>query len=195
MPAIQCSIAGCDYVTPDVGENLVITLITTHALQHQQPAAPTAQATGPARQKAPRIDRPTISRGTSQEDWNTFIRKWSLFKNGTDIPQNQLTTQLWQCCDNELESDLFKDVPDISTCTEERLLADIKQLAVITVSTSVRQKELLAMKQDHGQPIRSYAAQAKGKAQTCALSKACRCGECCRLHRRYGETCCHFWTG
>ena len=176
MPVVKCPL--CEFLTPDVGEGLAGTVLTTHALLHQQQqVAPTAAPpAGVQKQKPPRLDRPTIARGTSQEEWNTFTRKWTLFKNGTDIPPNQLTTQLWQCCDKQLEDDVFKDMTDISTCTEDQLLQVIKQLSVITVSTCVRQKELLSMKQDHGQPVRSYSAQTKGKAQTCSFSKACQCG-------------------
>ena len=57
--------------------------------------------------------------------------------------------------------------------TEETLLLSIKKLAVISVAASVRRAELLALKQDHGQGIRSFAAQAKGKAQTCSFIKRC----------------------
>ncbi len=180
MPEVKCPL--CEFKTPDYSEALACTVLDTHAVWHKEQAAlaaaaPATQATQAVfKQKPLRLDRPTIARGTSQEEWNTFTRKWNLFKNGTDIPPNQLTTQLWQCCDKQLEDDVFKDMSDISTATETDLLAVIKNLSVITVSTSVRQKELLSMKQDHGQPIRSYAAQLKGKAQTCSFSKVCPCG-------------------
>ena len=105
-------------------------------------------------------------------------RKWEIFKNSTTIPQEQLSTQLWQCCDEELTSELFRDTPNISTIGEEDLLARIKQLAVLSVATCVRKTELFSMRQDRGQPIRSFAAKVKGKAHTCAFSKPCATATC-----------------
>ena len=90
-----------------------------------------------------------------------------------DIPNTQLTTHLWQCCQPDLENELFKDVPDIATASEQSLLESIKRLAVISVAASVRRTEFLALHQDHGQPIRSFAAKVKGKANTCAFHKNC----------------------
>ena len=174
MPAISCPL--CEFQTADVGEDLANTILSTHALSHR--AAPATPAPTDARRlKAPQLDRPKISRGTSPEEWNTFTQKWGIFKNGSDIPPNQLTAQLLQCCDKELEDDVLKDMSDIPTATEAELLQVIKNLAVISMSTSVRQNELIALKQDHGQPIRSYSAQLKGKARTCSLFKACGCGQ------------------
>ena len=57
-------------------------------------------------------------------------------------------------------------------------MASIKRLAVISTATSVRKKELLTLRQDHGQPIRSFAARVKGKAQVCAFSKQCTADGC-----------------
>ena len=57
----------------------------------------------------------------------------------------------------------------------QNLMAAMKRLAVISTATSVRKTELLTMRQDHGQPIRSFAAQVKGKAQVCNFTKNCRC--------------------
>ena len=80
---------------------------------------------------------------------------------------------MWQCCDQDLEAELFKDVQDIGGTNERSLLDSIKKLAVISIAASVRRAEFLALHQDHGQPVRSFAARVKGKAQTCAFHKNC----------------------
>ena len=69
-------------------------------------------------------------------------------------------------------------VEEIENIDEETLLASIERLAVISTATSVRKTELLTLRQDHGQPIRSFAARVKGKAQVCALSKQCTADGC-----------------
>ena len=81
---------------------------------------------------------------------------------------------------------MLKDMPDIPTVTEAGLLQIIKSLAVISMSTSVPQNDLIVLKQDHSQLIRLYSAHLKGKAWTCSLFKTCDCEG--RLHQinRYG---------
>ena len=171
MPVINCPI--CEYHTDDINAVAAAAQLNIHALTHSAGARPPSD-----KQKPPRIDRPSVTRGTTEEEWNTFTKKWSLFKRGTDIPASQITTQLWKCCDNELEDDLFKDINNIDTVSEDQLLAAIRRLAVISTATSIRKTELLSLKQDHGQPIRSFAAQVKGKAQVCAFAKECPSEDC-----------------
>ena len=168
MAGVQCPFPDCTYETGSTDVGLSTAQLNIHALTHAQ-----ARSTVDVRQKPPKIDRPTIDRGMSEEDWNLFVKKWSLFKNGTNIPAGQVTTQLWQCCERQLEADLFQEENDITIISEESLLKSIKRLAVIKVAASGRRAKLLSLKQDHGQAVRSFAAQVKGKAQTCAFSKIC----------------------
>ena len=169
---IHCPIPGCDFTIAETVEAvLAAAQLNLHALTHTH--ATSTNPAQPTKQKPPKISRPSITKDTTEEDWNTFVKKWNLFKNGTDIPTTQVTTHLWQCCDPDLEAELFKDVQDIATITEADLLNSIKRLAVISIAASVRRAEFLSLHQDHGQPIRSFAAKVKGKAQTCAFHKDC----------------------
>ena len=176
MPAVPCSHPGCGYTTGDLDKDIVVELLKTHRLTHE-PAAP--QSTVDAnRQKPPKLTRPSITKGISEEEWFTVCRKWEIFKNSTTIAQDELSTHLWQCCDEELTSELFRDTPDICTIGEEDLLARIKQLAVLSVATCDRKTELFSMRQDRGQPISSFAAKVNRKAHTCAFSKPCATPTC-----------------
>ena len=82
-----------------------------------------------------------------------------------------MTTHLWQCCDPDLEAKFFKDIHDIATFKEASLLVLIKKLAVISIAASVCRTKFLSLHQDHGQPVMSFAAKVKGKAQTCSFNK------------------------
>lgn len=95
------------------------------------------------KQRPPKIDRPVIRKDTSEEDWNTFVKKWNLFKRVTDIHNAQMTTHLWQCCNPDLGVELFKDIQDIATTTDASLLDSIKKLAVVSIAASVRRTEFL----------------------------------------------------
>ena len=174
MPNVKCSITGCNFSTGENDAAIVVELLKLHALGH----AATAPAPDANRQKPPKLNRPTIVKGLSEEEWNTVSKKWEIFKSSTNIPAAQVSTQLWQCCDEELTSELFRDVPDISTISEDNLLKSIKQLAVLSVAACVRKTELFSMRQDRGQPIRSFAANVRGKAHTCSFSKKCGTPTC-----------------
>ena len=88
MPEINCPFPPCEYKTDDIEAVLAAAQLIIHAITHN----PASQMNNLNRQQPPKIDRPPISRGTTEEEWITFSRKWMLFKNGTNIPQTQLTT-------------------------------------------------------------------------------------------------------
>ena len=166
MPVVPCTAEGCTFQTGDFSDNIVTEQLRIHGLSHNTtPATPavTAPVTN-TRQKPPKLNRPTISRGTTEEEWSIVKRKWSIYKTTMNIPTNEVATQLWQCCDEDLTSDIFRDIPDISSISEENLLQAIKRLAVVSVATTVRKTELLSLRQDRGQPIRLFAAKVKGYA-------------------------------
>ena len=180
MPVVPCPAEGCNFQTEDFEASIAVELLKIHALSHTATqAAPGAAATTHVdRQKPPKLYRPSISRGTTEEEWSIIIRKWSIYKTTTNIPADQVATHLWQCCDDELTSDIFRDVSDIASISEDDLLEAIKRLAVVSVATTVRKTELLSLRQDHGQPIRLFAAKVKGKAHTCDFKKACSATGC-----------------
>ena len=127
MVIVGCPIDGCPYQMEDSEVAVVAALLNLHAAAHNN-----ASAIGPStKQKPPKLVRPSLARGTSEEEWQTFQRKWMIFKDATSIPREQLTTQLWQCCDNELVADLFRDISNIATINEAELLQAMMKLAAI----------------------------------------------------------------
>ena len=179
MPVIQCPIANCLYTTDDVDAAIAAALLVIHNNVHV--SAPTTAATTPMRQRAPKIERPKISCGSSEETWNAFTMRWSMFKRGTELSATETVQHLFQCCDDDLGDAILKGAPTAVTGTEEALLAAIKQLAVIPVAICVRRAELLASKQDHGENVRAFFAKLKGKAATCSYFIACSSGTCTQV--------------
>ena len=173
MPIIQCPIVDCDYVTDDVDASIAAALLIVHNSSHMA-------ATRPAmtKQKPPKINRPCISRDSSEETWNNFQSQWSMFKDSTNLTLQETVKQLIQCCDEELGDDILRGHPSAINDTEQVLLNTIKQLAVTPVAISVRRSKLLSMKQDHGENARSFFARIYGKATTFAYSISCTSGTC-----------------
>ena len=173
MPAIGCPYPDCAFVTDDVDAVVAAALLTIHNNTHVN----TGNAAAPAdtRQKAPKIDRPTVTHGSTEEAWNAFLARWDMFKRGTRLTVGETIQQLFQCCDGDLGDNILRSNPDATRGTENELLAAIKRLAVTPVAISVRRSDLLSIKQDHGENVRSFYARINGKAATCACNDLFQC--------------------
>ena len=176
MPNIRCSFTGCAYETGEVGDLIAVELLKIHGPTHF--AAPVVPTTGAARQKAPKIDRPKISCGSSEETWNTFSTRWTMFKRGTNLTADEVVQQLFQCCDDHLGDIILRCNPAAVEGDEATLFAVIKSLAVVPVARVVRRTDLIALKQDHGEGTRTFLARVRGKAMTCGYTKPCGVGTC-----------------
>ena len=73
MPAIGCPMDGCEYNTGDVEASIAEALSMVHNNAHVVTTALATAATN--KQKAPKIDRPTITKGSSEETWNAFLKR------------------------------------------------------------------------------------------------------------------------
>ena len=122
--------------------------------------------------------RPKISTGSSEETWNTFNTRWTMFKRGIALTAINTVQQLFQCCDDDLGDAILRGNPTAAEGTESQLLAAIKQMAVIPIAVSVRRAELLATKQDHGENVRAFYAKVRGKVNTCSYSITCSSDIC-----------------
>ena len=83
--------------------------------------------------------------------------------------------QLFQCASDALGDLVLKAHPRIQTETIEVVMQTMRDLAVIPVAIGVRRAELMDLSQGPDEPFRTFAARAKGKAETCAFSMSVRC--------------------
>ena len=150
-------------------------MFQSHLVSHSQATVPVSVPS----QRPPPIPRPEINQDVSEEDWISFLAVWTNFKRCTDIADNQVADQLYQCCEKSLAKLLIREQPDIVTRGETELLAAMKRLAVIKIATSIRRTNLLAMKQKHGESFREFYANVKAAAVTCEFRVKCR-HECCK---------------
>ena len=162
MVVVSCSVPQCDYRTADVSEGLAIALLANHGLAHQHPAPPTSS---PA-PRGPKLERPKVDIGVSVEEWNVFTRRWEVFRSGSGIDEASAPSQLFQCAGTELGDSLLKTNPTITNEDLPHLLG----------ATCVLRTELLQLRQERDEPARTFAARARGKAETCAFTTKCSCG-------------------
>ena len=158
MVVVDCSVPGCEFKTSDVSEPLAIALLGNHSLAHQSSMA---QST-PAALRGPKLERPKINVGVSIEDWNVFLRRWEVFRTGSNIDEASSPSQLFQCAGAELGDSLLMTNPNIASEPLEQLLTAMRSLAVIPVATCVLRSELLQLRQERDEAIRAFAARVRG---------------------------------
>ena len=169
---IHCVVPGCSFSTGLRPQKVAIALLCNHNSVHLTPQ----HAPGvPAAARGPRLDRPKIDVGVSEEQWNVFQRRWSAFANGSGIDPNDSSSQLFQCSSDDLGNGLLKSDPDILSKPTIELLAAMKAMAVIAVATGVNRAELMLLHQERDEAFRSFAARVRGKAETCAYTVRCAC--------------------
>ena len=112
MPNLPCSYPECTYETGEIADkDILLELLKIHGASHI--AVPTAPPPPATKQKAPKIERPKISYGSSEETWNTIIAHWSMFKRGTQLTPDETMQQLFQCCDDDLGNAILRSQPDV----------------------------------------------------------------------------------
>ena len=105
------------------------------------------------------------------------MARFYVFKAGSGIDDTSAPSQLFQCASKELGDNLLKSDADVASRPLTDLLTSMRRLAVIPIATGVLRTDLMQMCQRRDEAFRSFAAQVRGKADTCAFSAHCQCGQ------------------
>ena len=126
-----------------------------------------------------KLKPPTVGSGCTPDQWSSFTRQWEMYKAGMAIADNQVSTALFYCCEDELKTDLMRDLQtDVATMNENDLLAAIKCLAVKDESILVHRIKLSKMTQAPGTSIRTFLASLRGQAALCQYIANCNVPGC-----------------
>ena len=168
---MACPFQNCTYSTGEQTEPVAIAYFNAHMLSHTHPSpAQQPTTTSVVRRSGPKLDRPTIESGASMEEWNLFMRRWTILKNGSHIDDADAFHHLFQCADGPLGDALLRMDPDIVSKSIDEVLLAMKKLAVIPIATGILRSELLEMKQLRDEAFRKFASRVQGKAETCEYS-------------------------
>ena len=164
MPVIKCEEPGCTYATSDVGDATGAVLLASH-LARAHPVAPFSNNNS----KAEKAKRPEIASEMTDEDWAYFEARWKDYKKATGIVGGDIITQLLECCCEQLRRDHHRNYSQAAgdqaeAPTEERLLKEVKQLAVRKKNKAVNRVALGTLKQDKGEPVRKFAGRIRSLA-------------------------------
>ena len=169
MPSVKCPFPQCDYVTDDVSDALVTTLLNLHALSHGQPTQSAASGA-----KVERVRRPTVTAAGTSEEWTYFLTRWEEYATATNISGQERIIQLLECCDEPLRKNLTRSVGGtLTNMAESAVLAAMKKLAVREENAMVARVILHDMRQDRDEPVRAFGARLRGQASVCKFSVEC----------------------
>ena len=166
---VTCEYPGCNKVYTGDSGAVALGLLQLHQKNVHDRQAVSAS-------KAPKVDRPRLSRGISAEEFATWQKRYQLWKSASGVTSDPY--QLIACCDTELEAALIGYYSDIVDQDEETVMTRIKEMAVLDVAATVRVTELLSLKQQHGESARAFTARLRAKAQTCAFQVTCSKSGC-----------------
>ena len=167
MPELQCPHEGCESLTTNPDKDLCIALFNAHISTHSKAGG------GEQRSRAEKLVRPRIAVGMLEENWSSFLLQWDMYATGSALEGADRVRQLLYCCESQLMDMVLGVDPQIATRDEDRAKEIIKRMAVVPVAMGVRRAEMLAMKQEAGEPSRAYAAKIQRKAATCQFQVTC----------------------
>ncbi len=174
MPSLECPAADCGFATADVDIAAATVLMQIHA-NVAHPAILVAPPAPAALAHAPRMERPRIDHGVDMVAWNSFLRRWDLFRAGSHIDDNAAPRQLLECASEHLSYMVLNADPGIATKTVAQVTATLREHAVIPVAISVLRADLAQLRQAPDELFCAFAARVQGKAETCEFSMPCTC--------------------
>ena len=177
MAPLECPRKDCKWTTGANPESVWSELLRVHGDEHRESFQST---TNNQPNKAEKMKQPSISTGCTAEEWAFFLTEWADYKQLTKPSEEDTSRILLQCCDTELRRNLHRYHGNLGTKKEDVVLTAIKQHAVQVENIVNSRVDLLHMKQDRDEPVRSFVARLKGQANICnyvlQLTCPCKCG-------------------
>ena len=149
---IKCPVPDCEYETGEATEAVAVALLNAHVTIHNKAVA-AVPTTPPISDRGPKLERPKVDIGISEEEWNMFYRRWELFVRCSGV-----TSHLIQCATDTLGDAVLKVRPKITDAPVDECLKLMKSLAVIPVAKGVLRSELLSMSQKRDETFRAFVA-------------------------------------
>ena len=170
MAPYECSVADCDYVTPEATPAQMLNLLTLHANCVHLTNQPAAVAS-----KLEKLPRPVFSLNMTEADWEYKEIDWNSYIEQTQCSDNAKLLQLRAACDETLRQRVC-DSGGWTLNTVPLLLARIKELAVVKIHKSRHLANLYNIVQQSDEPVRAFVARLTGTADMCGMQV--RCPDC-----------------
>ena len=168
---MQCSAPDCDFSTPAGVPDfpMMIQCLQFHVqTAHPPAAAQLAPAALPPLPKPVPPPRPAVDEGITEGDWQHFLEKWNRYKRSclSTAQPTAVKDNLRYCCSEQLDKSVY-NTGLADTCSEEELMAAMKELAVRKQNILVNVFQFQKMGQDPNETAGSFVARLKGQARVC----------------------------
>jgi hypothetical protein len=130
-------------------------------LSHHLANAHRAAAPSLATQKQAKVNLPMLDFGALGEAYEYYISCWTVYKETTGITGNELRGQLLDCANEKLRFSMFQNKRDITTATEDQILASMKKLAIKTETVMVSRITLNGLTQEGDEGINIFQPELK----------------------------------
>ena len=119
--------------------------------------------------KPPPPKLPTLSMETTMPQWRKFNFDWTSFKNITQLPDNQIASQLYNTCDETVQMSLINTCPNVFELSEENLLEEIESIVTQKSNPTVHRMTFRKLLQGPSESIQLIANTAVTDAKTIYL--------------------------
>ena len=165
MVVIECT-AACGWKTADRTEAFAAVLAAELA-NHTAVAHPAATAAPAAPPFNIKIELPKITSGISARSWATKLREWDEYKLIKNIPTNQQSTYLLQCCDKQIKEYIRQSLngKNLTKVSEAEMIKSIEKIAVLQESILSHRLKASQLVQKPGMGIRQFYAALKNQVE------------------------------
>ena len=131
MVLIWCPILGCTYKTSNHPCDIVCRLLDLQNVEHKKISKSSKAVIMPNESQ---MIRPRVDRGISQEKWLAFIRRWEVFKTGSNISSQNPSIPYFQCAHDKLGGLILANDARLVVKSEEYVAKLMVSIAVIKVA-------------------------------------------------------------
>ena len=162
-------------LTKDNLQDLEITAIgdILSILKHSKTETPTTTNTRVVPSsivKPPPPKLPQLTNGMTLPQFRKFKIDWTVFKNITLLPDNQITSQLYNACEDSVQTSLINTIPNFIELPEEELLKIIESIVTQQSNPTVHRMTFANLSQGTPETIQDYVIRLKSHAVDCEFS-------------------------
>ena len=99
-----------------------------------------------------------------------FIIDWGVYKTIGNIPNNQITIQLYNLCDETVQNSIINTNSNFTSLTEKEMLDTIEAIATKKSNPTVHRLSFANIHQSEGETIQNFLIRLKSTAQDCENS-------------------------
>ena len=136
-------------------------------LKKSKPHAPQLVSDSPPVVKPPPPKLPLLTMETTMPQWRKFKFDWTSFKNITQLPDNQIASQLYNACDETVQMSLINTAPNVFELSEGDLLHQIESIVTQKSNPMIHRIAFRKLTQGPTESVQDYVVRLKSNAVDC----------------------------